>query len=1039
MTSFTDVFIRRPVFAMSVSLLLLAIGLAAFFKLTVRQFPVMAASVITVNTNYPGADANLMTDFITTPLENALTGVEGIDYVTSSSAQSSSSITVYFKLNYPIDQALTDVSNAVASQSNILPKNAFAPVIGKTDPSAKAVIYLGFTSDTMTPGAVNDYLLRVIQPQLGTLNGVGLIQIYGGRQYAMRINIDTDKLTAYNLTAADVYGALQEHNLQSTAGTIYSHYQEFNVSANTDMHYPEQFNDMPLKTSNGTVVRLKDVGYAILGALNYNSSAFLDGKSMITMAILPTSDANPLAVSKAIKAVLPQLQSKMPAGLNVGIVYDSSIFIQESITEVNKTIVEAVIFVIFVIFLFLGSFRAVLIPIITIPLSLMGVCVIMMALGYSLNTLTLLAWVLAIGLVVDDAIVVLENIHRHMENGMKPIPAAIVGAREIGFAIVAMTITLAAVYAPIGFSGGITGILFSEFAFTLAAAVIVSGFIALTLSPMMCSRLIKVDHDSNHKTFAHKIDAVFTKIMARYRARLQKILNKKMYVIIFTLLLWTACYFLYVTTKENLAPVEDQGVVVTSFNAPAGSNVKYTQKFSAALTSIYEKQPETQHVGVINGTSSDNVGISFAPLVDWSDRKRSQFDIMAAVTPALNAIPGLQAYAIPYPSIPLPGNQAPIYFSISSPEGIDALLPAINGMLRAVSGNPGFRPGPQIDLKIDLPQINVSIDRLKASDLGITESAIGDTLAAMFASPQSLQFSYNNRSYYVVPEFIKNFNYEASPDDLQNMYVRSDSTQQLIPLSNISTIENTVQPESINHFQQIPSATIYAYLLGNYSTSEAITFLTDYMTKNYPNINYNYGGQTRYYIDSQGEMTQVMLFAIIIIFLVLAAQFESFKDPLIILIVVPLTIAAAIAALRLFNGSLNIYSKIGLTTLIGLIAKHGILIVEFANQLQEKGLSKLDAVVESATLRLRPILMTTGAMVLGALPLALASGAGAHSRMQIGIIIVVGMSFGTLCSLFVVPAWYLLLADTKKTNPEMDREIDEAIEKMQFLEDNQKK
>ncbi|MBY0377260.1 MAG: efflux RND transporter permease subunit, partial [Gammaproteobacteria bacterium] len=859
-------------------------------------------------------DATLMTNFITTPLENALTGVEGIDYVTSSSTQSSSSITVYFNLNYPIDQALTDVSNAVASQSNILPKDAFTPVIGKTDPSAKAVLYLGFTSDTMSPGAVNDYLLRVIQPQLGTINGVGQIQIYGGRTYAMRINIDTDKLTAYNLTAADVYAALSEHNLQSTAGTIYSHYQEFNVSANTDMHFPEQFNDMPIKTisnSNGsTVIRLKDVGYATLGALKYNSSAFLNGKPMITMAILPTSEANPLAVSKAIKAVLPQIQSRMPNGLDVGIVYDSSIFIQESINEVDKTIVEAVIFVMIVIFLFLGNFRAILIPVITIPLSLIGVCVIMLAFDYSLNTLTLLAWVLAIGLVVDDAIVVLENIHRHMEDGMKPIPAAIVGAREIGFAIIAMTITLAAVYAPIGFSGGITGILFSEFAFTLAASVIVSGFIALTLSPMMCSRLIKVDHDPTHQRFSHKIDAIFSKVMVAYRRKLEKALNKKWYILIFTILMWIACYFLYVTTRENLAPIEDQGVIVTQLNAPAGNNVQYTQKFSAAINGIYKQQPEIEHTAIINGTTSDNVGISFAPLVDWSKRKRSQFEIMDAVTPALNAIPGLQAYVVPYPSIPLPGSQAPIYFVISSAEGIDTLLPAINGLLKAVSNNPGFRPGPQIDLKIDQPQINVSIDRLKSSDLGITESAIGDTLAAMFASPQNLQFSYNDRSYYVVPEFIKNFNYEASPDDLRNMYVRSATTNQLIPLSNITNIENVVQPESINHFQQIPSATLQAYLLGNYSTSDAINFLTSYMDKNFPSINYNYGGQTRYYIDSQGEMTQVMLFAIIIIFLVLAAQFESFKDPLIILIVVPLTIAAAIAVLRIFQGTLNIYSKI---------------------------------------------------------------------------------------------------------------------------------
>lgn len=1038
MTSFTDIFIRRPVFAMSVSLLLLAIGLAAFFKLTVRQFPKMDASVITINTSYPGADANLMASFITTPLENALTGVEGIDYVTSSSTQSSSSITVYFNLNYPIDQAITDVSNAVNSQSNVLPKAAFTPVIGKTDPSAKPVLYLGFTSDTMTPGAINDYLLRVIQPQLGTLNGVGQLSIYGGRQYAMRINVDSDKLTAYGLTATDIYAALSNHNVQSAAGTVYSHYQQFNVIANTDMHFPEQFDDMPIKTFNNangsTVVRLKDVGYATLGALTYNSSAFLDKKPMITMAVLPTSDANPLAVSKEIKAMLPQIQAKMPQGLKTTIVYDSSIFIQESINEVDKTIIEAVIFVILVIFLFLGDFRSILIPIVTIPLSLIGVCVIMLALGYSLNTLTLLAWVLAIGLVVDDAIVVLENIHRHMEDGMKPIPAAIVGAREIGFAIIAMTITLAAVYAPIGFSGGITGILFSEFAFTLAGAVVVSGFIALTLSPMMCSRLLKVEHDTSKQRLSHKIDAIFSKVMASYRRNLQKALNKKWYFVGLTLLLWLACYFLYSTARENLTPPEDQGVILTYFNAPAGNNINYTQEFSKALNPIFEQQPEVERFGLINGTSTPNIGVAFAPLVDWNKRKRSQFDIMAAVTPALNAIPGLQAYAVPYPPIPLPGGNSPIYFAINSPEGIDTLLPAIQGLLKAVTNNPGFRPGAQIDLKVDQPQVNITIDRLKASDLGISEADIGNALGIMFGSPQQVQFSYNGRSYYVVPEFTKNFDFNASPDDLKNIYVKSISTQQLIPLSNIATIQNTVQPESITHFQQIPSATLQANLLGAYSTSEAISFLTDYMDKNFPNVNYNYGGQTRYYIASQGEMTQVMVFAIVIIFLVLASQFESFRDPLIILIVVPLTLAAALAFLRLLGGNLDVYSKIGLTTLIGLIAKHGILIVEFANQLQEKGMNKLEAVIESATLRLRPILMTTGAMVLGALPLALASGAGANSRREIGIVIVAGMAFGTLCSLFVVPTWYLLLGETKKANPELERDIEDAIEKMKTLE-----
>lgn len=1034
MSNFTDVFIRRPVFSMSLSFMLLVTGIAAFSQMPVRQFPIIETSVVNVSTTYPGASAELMTGFVTTPLENAVGSVDGIDYMTSTNVQSNSQITVNLMLGYPIETAVTDVGNEVNSVRWQLPKDIQDPVITKQDPNANPTVYIAFNSKKMGPEAVTDYLLRVVQPQISTLPGVSQAQIYGEREYAMRLNLDTEKMAAYGITASDVYAALSKQNLQAASGTVYAKYQQFNIVVNSDMSQPEEFNNMVLKNVNGNLIRLADVGDAVLGALNYNTSAVIDGNSTIVIGVIPTSDANPLAVSQEVEKLVPELQKDAPSDLKIEVPYDSSVFISASIEEVYKTMIEASIFVILVIFCFLGSFRSVIIPIVTIPLSLIGVSGIMLALGYSINTITLLAWVLAIGLVVDDAIVVLENIYRHMEEGLAPIPAAIVGAREIGFAIVAMTLTLAAVYAPIGFTGGLTGILFSEFAFTLASSVIVSGFVALSLSPMMCSRILR--YDDRPDSIPKRIDAFFETVIIKYKHILRQVLNYKKYVIVLAILLYAICIYLFLTTRSELAPTEDQGVIIIWVQGPSSANIQFTSKYDDMMIPIFQKVPEMTHFGIINGFGNNaSQGVGFVNLEDWSKRKRTASQIQVSLAPPLQAIPGLSIFPLQPQPLPSPGGIMPLEFVIKSIDGLDRLAPAMAGLRQAAFANKGFLNN-QTDLKLDMPQVNVTVDRDKAGALGIDMSEITDTLATMFGQPQNIQFALQNRGYYVVPEFTKNFDFNANPLDIHDVYVHTKSGD-TIPLSTVVKVTEEVSPQSINHFQQLPSATLLASLRPGYALGDALTYLENYVTKNFPDVQYDFAGQARQFIEAKSAMAWVMLFAGIFIFLLLSAQFESFRDPLIILGVVPLTLAGAMITMRITGGTMNIYSQIGLTTLIGLIAKHGILIVEFANQLQEKGFERMEAVIESASLRLRPILMTTAAMVLGAFPLAIASGAGAAARHSIGWVIVGGMMIGTSFSLFVVPAVYSYLAKVKTRDAELEKQIEEAITLSQQRKDEE--
>lgn len=1026
---FTDVFIRRPVFASAVNLLLLVIGIAAFFSLPVRQYPMIETNTILVTTIYNGASADLMSGFVSTPLENSIGSIDGIDYMVSANSQNTSTITVYLQIGYPFEEGITDTMNQVTAVRWMLPKEIQDPVITKSDPNAQPTVYIAFKSDSLTDEAVTDFLLRVVQPQIQTLNGVSSATILGEREYAMRINLNSGRMSSLNISPNDVMKAIRNNNLQAAAGTVYSELQQYNILANTDMQTADEFDQMAIQERDGYIIRIRDVGKSLLGALNYNSSAVINGVPTTTIGVIPTSDANPLAVSKAVEKLLPSIQKQLPSGITAEVVYDSSLFIEASIEEVNATMIEAGILVIIVIFLFLGNFRAIIIPIVTIPLSLLGVCGIMLALGYTINTITLLAWVLAIGLVVDDAIVVLENIYRHLEEGLSPLPAAIIGAREIGFAIIAMTITLAAVYAPIGFVGGLVGILFSEFAFTLAAAVVVSGFVALTLSPMMCSKLLK--YDKNEKGFTHKIDVFFeTIVIKNYKRILTRVIAYRKIIMVGSLLSYGLFAYLFITTPSELAPSEDQGVVLAYVSGPTASNIKFTELYTNYLIKIYEGVPEMKSFGIINGFGQVNAAISFLNLVPWGDRKRSAEEIIEELFPQMWAIPGLKAFPINPPALPATGGIVPIQFVLKNTDpgkqGIMELNNAQEALMQAMEKHPGFQ-GIDSNMKITMPQANVVIDRNKAGDLGVTMQEIASALNTMFGNPQDVQFSMAGRGYYVIPEFEENFDFKANPDDINNIYVRSTKNNQLIPLSTVAKIENKIGPQTLNHFQQLPSVTISASTTPDFVMGDAFKFLVDYTNTNFPHLQWDTAGELRQYLESLGAMNAVLCFAIIIIFLVLAAQFESFRDPIVILFfVMPLTLTGALVTLRLTNGTMNIYSEIGLTTLIGLISKHGILIVEFANQLQEKGMSKLDAAITSASMRIRPILMTTFAMVLGALPLAIATGAGANARHAIGWVIVGGMSIGTIFSLFVVPSIYVLIAGTHKTDDTLDKEIAEA-------------
>lgn len=999
----TDIFIRRPVFATVLSLLLLLLGGMSIYKLHVRQFPEIQTSVITVSTSYAGASGKLMEGFVTTPLESQLAGLDGLDYMTSSSTQGSSVITLNFKLGYDIDKAITDVSDRVSAARYQLPNEVNDPIISKEDPNAQPTMYIAFNSQSLTPEAISDYLSRIVQPQLETLAGVGQAQILGEQNYAMRIWLDPDLMAAHHISPSDVATALQANNVQTAAGRIDGKLQEFDINAKTDLTTAAEFNKLVIKDDNGKAITVADIGHAQLASADPRSSVFMNGSRSIVIGIIPKSTANPLAVAKLVNKQLAIIQRHLPANLQASMVWDSSKFISESIHEVIKTILEACLFVVIVIFLFLGSARSVLIPVITIPLSLIGSCALMLAMGFTLNTLTLLAWVLAIGMVVDDAIVVVENIHRRIERGIAPMEAALTGAREIRFAVIAMTLTLAAVFAPIGFMEGLTGTLFREFAFTLAGTVIVSGFIALTLTPMMCSKLLK--HSDKKQGLEAHIESIFTKVSSFYQGCLDKVMRRRIPVLIAVVSVLVIGWSLFHMTPSTLAPAEDQGGIMAFAEGTSTANLAYMEKYTKQIRQVFDHVPERVASGMINGFPQGiNSAIGFLVLKPWSERTRTAMQIKQSLFPQLWSIPGIMAFPLQPPSLPGASGFTPIDFVILSTADYTTINRYAGAMLAKIRHNPELT-NPRLTIKIDKPQLNVSVDRNTAANLGISMQQIGDALHLLLGEPTVTRFTMAGRSYDVIPELYSQF--RLNPHALKAIQVRTGSGA-LVPLSNLASLKMDVGPTSYDHFQQLRAIHIQASLAPGYTLGQGLNYLKSIATQILPkNISVDYAGQSRQFIQASGAMEQTFIFALLFIFLVLSAQFESFRAPIIILLFsVPLTVTGALIAMHFTDSTLNIYTEIGLVTLIGLISKHGILIVEFANQLRTEGLSAMQAVTKSATIRLRPILMTTAAMVLGAAPLAFASGAGAVSRHQMGWVIIGGMTIGTLFTLFVVPVAY---------------------------------
>ncbi|MDD2883704.1 MAG: efflux RND transporter permease subunit [Dechloromonas sp.] len=1008
----SDLCIQRPVFATVLSLIIMLLGVVSYDRLSVREYPKIDEPVVTVSTTYRGASAEIIESQVSKPLEDSLAGIEGVEVITSISRAESSQISVRFKLEREPDSAAADVRDRVSRVRNKLPDEVDEPVIAKVEADANPIIWIAFSSDRHSALEVTDVATRIVKPRLQTLPGAADVRVFGDRKFAMRIWLDTQRLAAYQLTPADVEDALRKQNVEVPAGRIESQLREFSVVANTDLRTPEQFSDVVVRTVNGYPVRIRDVARVDIGAAAERSSVRFKGKPAVALGVIKQATANPLELSKALRAELPKYTAELPEGMRADISYDSSVFIDRSIRAVFTTIGEAIILVLAIIFFFLRNVRATLIPLVTIPVSLVGAFAIMFVLGFSINTLTLLALVLAIGLVVDDAIVVLENIFRHIEAGMSRRAAALQGAREIGFAVVAMTLTLAAVYAPVAFMTGRIGKLFIEFALTLAGAVLVSGFVALTLSPMMCSLLLR--HEEQHGRGFLLIERFLNGLNSGYQRLLTASLQRRWLVMVGFVAIAISCGVLLKLLKSELAPVEDRGIILGVFSGPDGATLDYTEKYARQIEDIYSQTADVERYFVVAGNPVVNQGLSFVGLTDWSERSRRSPDIAKELFPKFMAIPGVLAFPVTPPSLGQSARERPINFVIVTSASYDELQTVTSQFLGELAKNPGLT-NVDTDLKLNKPELSVRVKRDQAADLGVPVETIGRTLETFLGGRQVTRFKRDGEQYDVIVQVADGE--RTTPDAISDLYARGRDGQ-MVSLDNLVSVRETISPRELNHFAQRRAVTITANLAPGYTMGEALQAMeqiAEQVLK--PGYAVDYNGQSREFRQSSSSLALTFGLALAFIYLVLAAQFESFRDPFIIMLTVPLSMAGALLALWLSGGTLNVYSQIGLVTLVGLITKHGILIVEFANQLQEKGHELTAAVIESAVLRLRPILMTTGAMVLGAIPLALASGAGAESRQQIGWVIVGGLLLGTFFTLFVVPTVYSLLA-ARKAGPE---------------------
>jgi len=1004
---FTDLFIHRPVLASVVSLLILVVGLRSLGLLEVRQYPETRDTVVTVSTFYPGASSELVKGFITTPLQQAIAEADGIDFLSSTSSQGRSVIEAHMVLNYDPKAAVSEIQAKVASQRNVLPDEADDPVIDATTGERTALMYMAFYSDAMSPSQITDYLLRVVQPKLQAVPGVAKAELIGNKTFAMRIWLDPQRMAALDVTASEVQQVLRDNNYLAGIGQTKGAQVAIDLSATTDISREEDFQELVLRNSGDTLIRLRDVATAEMGAADYDSSTWYNGKTAIFIGIKQAPGANPLTVAGRVHALLPELRAQLPSGLEAGIPYDASVFIEDSIREVFTTLIEAVVIVLLVVYLSLGSMRAALIPAVAVPLSLVGGVFLMLLMGFSINLLTLLALVLAIGLVVDDAIIVVENVHRHIEQGETPLNAALHGARELAMPIISMTTTLVAVYAPIGFMGGLVGTLFTEFAFTLAGAVLISGVVALTLSPMLSSRVLKAS--SGEGRFEHAVEHFFNGLADRYRRALRSSLDTLPVTLVFATVVLFSIYFMFVTAQSELAPDEDQSILFFQATAPQTATIDYNEAYIRQIVSLFESVPEFDKSFILAGFGGD-VSTTFGgiKLPTPSQRERSQMQIQPEVQQKLNSVAGLQTAVFPRPSLPGSGGGLPLQFVITSDAGYER-LDEVAGQLIGTAMASGKFAFVRKSVEFTRPKTTVEIDRDRAGDLGISMADIGRNLATLLGDNDVNRFSLEGRSYKVIPQVARQFRLDQAM--LDDYYLRTESDE-LVPLSSLVSFKSTVEPSKRTQFQQLNSISVEGVMANGVSLGEAVNYLEEQARQQFPRgFTWDYMGQSRQYAQQGSSLIMTFFMSLLVIYLVLAAQFESWRDPIIILVSVPMSIAGALAFLTLGFATVNIYTQVGLITLIGLIAKNGILIVEFANQLQlGEGLSKRDAVIKAGTIRLRPILMTTVSMIMAMVPLLIASGPGAVSRFHIGLVVASGLGIGTLFTLFVVPAVYLLIA-----------------------------
>lgn len=1006
--AFTDIFIRRPVLASVISLLIILLGMQAFSSLTVRQYPAMESALITITTSYPGANAEVIQGYITQPIQQSLASAEGVDYISSVSRQNVSVIEVNARLGVDTDRLFTDVMSKTAEVRNQLPAEAQEPVIRRQAASTTALMYISFSSASLSNPQITDYLSRIVQPRLATLPGIAEAKILGRQTFAMRLWLDPVRMGALGVTASDINQAVRQYNYLSAAGETKGEYVVTSVNAHTDLQSPEQFAAIPIRTDGDKRVLLSDVARIQMGAESYDSISFFNGTPSVYISIEGTTTANPIEVITEVRAALPAIEAQLPPELKLSVAYDATVFIQASINEVIKTLIEAMIIVIVVVFLFLGSLRSVIIPVVTIPLSMIGVLFFMQLMGYSINLLTLLALVLAIGLVVDDAIVVVENIHRHIEEGQSPLNAALSGTREIAMPVVAMTITLAAVYAPIGFLQGLTGALFKEFAFTLAGSVIISGIVALTLSPMMCSRLLRKQDAS--RGLAARLDRIFHRLQNFYQRLLHRSMDTSGVTIVFGFLVLLLIPLLLMFTRSELAPTEDQSFILLLVNAPKTTNLDYLTHYTDELSDRLKEFGEYEGHFQINGT--DGVQSAFAGFIikPWKDRNISQKDLVPLVQKSMNEIAGLEVVVFNVPALPGAGGGLPLQFVINTPDDYESLLQVTERITQRArqSGKFAFL---KIDLAFDKPEIALEISRERAAQMNVSMADIGLTLSSLLGEGEINRFSIDGRSYRVIAQVEQAYRDNSS---WLNQYEVRNRQGEMLPLGSLITASERARPTQLNQFQQLNAARIQGVPL--VSMGDALKTLEEIAKEEMPSgYTVDYAGSSRQFKREGGELYITFALALALIYLVLAAQFESFRDPLVILVTVPLSICGALVPLFLGLATMNIYTQVGLVTLIGVISKHGILIVEFANQLRrQQRLSMREAVETAAAIRLRPVLMTTASMVFAMLPLLMATGAGAVSRFDIGLVIASGLTIGTLFTLFVLPAVYVWISHKDK-------------------------